>query len=377
MPHRLQPSGGAQQEDPLHLDAAGAQYVQGVRAVAEHALDGRPGQVLGGHRLGPQAGQGAGRVRQRGRPLAVQVGEQHQPVRAGGGLHGEVAEALQVAAEQGGGGAQHLGGVQGGDHRQVAAGGVGEGGDQPGGVHHGLLVDREDRPGAAERDHRVPGAEAEAERGGHVVPGAGRDQQALGGVAGGFGGAEHVRQLQLVAQGQFDQVLAVLGGDRGPVAGAGSVAPVGGAAPGVAEQLPDQPVVREQHLGDPPGVGRLELGEPAQFGDGVGGAGDGADRCRPGRGAAQFVDQGRGGAAGARIVPQDRRPDQHAAGVEADQAVLLRADADRPDALQQSAGRGVAEGVQPELRIGLAGAGVRVLRRGVFGLAGTQDGAGG
>jgi hypothetical protein len=125
--------------------------------------------------------------------LAVQVGQQHQPVRPGGGLQREVAQRLQVAAEHRGGRAQHLGGVQGAGHRQVTAGGVGEGGDRAGDVDHGLLVHGEDGAVAAERDHRVAGAQAEAQRGGHVVAGAGRDQQPLGGVPSGLGRAEHVR----------------------------------------------------------------------------------------------------------------------------------------------------------------------------------------
>ncbi len=195
-------------------------------------------------------------------------------------------------------------------------------------------------------------------------------------MPGGLGRPEDVRQPQLVAERELHQVLPVLAGERRPVAGAGGVAAVGGAPLRVAEELPDQPVVRQQHLGHPPGRGGFELGEPAQLRDRVAGGRHGPDGLRPGGGAAQGVHQRSRGAGRARVVPEDRGAHQHAARVQADHAVLLGADADGPDALQQAPRGGLAERVQPGLRVGLGGPGVDALRCRVRRLARTQDGAG-
>ena len=69
-----------------------------------------------------------------GRALAAVVGQQGEPVGAGRRAQGEVGELLVVDAEQGGLQVEDPRGVHRGDHREEAAGGVGEAGDRPAAV---------------------------------------------------------------------------------------------------------------------------------------------------------------------------------------------------------------------------------------------------
>jgi hypothetical protein len=73
--------------------------------------------------------------------------------------------------------------------------------------------------------------------------------------------------------------------------------------------------------------------------------------------AAQLLHQRHGGGRRSGIVAQHRGPDQDAAGVQADQPLLLRGDADRGDPLQQPALGSGPERTQPRLRIDLGGRG--------------------
>src|SRR5699024_8100693 len=115
---------------------------------AQPALDVRTTHVLpaGG---GAHTGQGgAGTAPPRG-ALPVEVGQQRHAVRPGDGGQSQSGELLVVHAQQGACGLQDAGGVDGGGHRQEAAGGVGEPGDRAARVVGASLGDHRAHTGRA------------------------------------------------------------------------------------------------------------------------------------------------------------------------------------------------------------------------------------
>ena len=131
---------------------------------------------------GVGGGQASGRAARRwrrgrfGRALALQVGHQHQPVRARRARDSaSSASSSWSTPSSRGGGVEHPGGVERADQRQEAAGGVGEPGDRAGRRRRpARRATANDRAGGADRDDDVARAGAEAERGGGVVAGARR-----------------------------------------------------------------------------------------------------------------------------------------------------------------------------------------------------------
>ena len=190
-----------------------------------------------------------------------------------------------------------------------------------------------------------PALELQPERGGHVVAGARRDEHAVRGVPGDVGRAEHGRQLRRpAAEGVAQDVEPVGVVGRREVAGAGRVAAVGDRV--AAGELPGQPVVREQHARDAVGELGLVVGQPAQLRDGEAGDRHRTDGLGPDGRAAELVDEVERRLRGAGVVPQQRGPDDVVVLVEGDHAVLLTADADGLDVVEQAL-RGLAEGVPP------------------------------
>ena len=76
-------SGTADEQHPLRIDAGGQDGVVGVRQAAQHPFDRSPRDGRAGHRGAGQPDQLTSRVRQVRRPLAVEVGQQHQTLRTG------------------------------------------------------------------------------------------------------------------------------------------------------------------------------------------------------------------------------------------------------------------------------------------------------
>nr|BFE85287.1 hypothetical protein GCM10020093_078880 [Planobispora longispora] len=100
------------------------------------------------------------------------------------GRERQLAQTVEVHAQQPGGGVEHPGRVERAHQGQEPPGGVGEPGHGPGRVRARALRHRERRPGRPDRDHHVPGPGPDPEGGGHVVPGAGREPRVRTGVAG-------------------------------------------------------------------------------------------------------------------------------------------------------------------------------------------------
>ena len=134
--------GGSADEEHASLLRRAAEGIGTREQVADHALHGRSGE-LGRRHVGAQAGQRAGRVRPVRRPLAVEVGDEHEAARSRRRLERQRVEPGVVDAEQARHRVGHLGGVHGADQRQVAAGGVGEAGDRAGRVGRRFVGDGE------------------------------------------------------------------------------------------------------------------------------------------------------------------------------------------------------------------------------------------
>ena len=262
-----------------------------------------------------------------------------------------------IDAEQLGAGSDDPGGVERRDQREEAARGVREAGHLTAGVAGRRIADGEGGPRGAQRDGNVTGGQAEAEGGAHVVAGPRCQQDAVRGRADDLRRSGDPRHRRVVPQAEPEQVRAVRVVRRGPVARAGCVTAVGGGRLRRSGQPPGEPVVREQDAAGPLGVLRLGPGEPAQLGDGEAGHRDQPDGVRPGLRAAQLFDQVLGVRGGARVVPQEGGPDDGTGLVEHDHAVLLTADGQRGDALQESVGR-LAEGCPPGLWRALGPVGV-------------------
>jgi hypothetical protein len=105
--------------------------------------------------------------------------------------------------------------------------------------------------------------------------------------------------------------------------------------------------VGEGDGGDPGGVLRLGVAQPAQLRDGQRRDRHGADRLRPGGGAGlrvavpELADEVHGRLGGAGVVPEQRLADDGAVRVEHDHAVLLPAHRDGGDVVQAA---GVRDG---------------------------------
>ncbi len=173
-------------------------------------------------------------VREVGRALALEVGDQHQTARAGLGLQREVGERVELDVEQLCRGDEYARGVQGRDQRQVAAGRVGEAGDGAALIGGRIVGDREHRAARPDRDDHVAGPRAEPERGAGVVTGARADGDACGYATGALAGgdsvagrivrAEHAWQGDVAApEPAFEQVKVVLARGGVEVGGAGGV----------------------------------------------------------------------------------------------------------------------------------------------------------
>ncbi len=304
------------------------------------------------HRLTPQPRQRPGGVRQVRRPLTLQIGQQHQPVRARCRLHRQVGKALQIRQpQQFGCPAQRPYRVQRGDDGQVHAGRVGEGGDHTAPVDQRLGMHGHHGPGRAQRHDRVPEPDAETERRRHGLAGPDGDHEPLGRRTGRVRRADHLRQHHLVPEGQLDEIGPVGTGRRRPVPRAGRPAPVGGSSDRPAQQLPHQPVVRLQEDRRALRVLGLGPGHPAQLGHRLRGLRHTAHRLRPRLAPAERVDE-----VGRRdlrplVAADHRRTHGVALRVQRYDGVLLSRDTDRLHALQQPAARGLAQGQQPGLRV--------------------------
>ena len=163
----------ADEHHPLDPDALGHQRVQAVGEAAQQPLDGRPGQAGRGGVGQPEPVQGPGGVRVVGGALTLQVGDQGEPAGPRRGAQGQLRQPPVVDAEQGRGGVQHPGGVEGADQRQEPAGGIREAGHDAAGIRGSGVVDGEDGAAGADRDDQVPRLCADTEGGGHVVAGSG------------------------------------------------------------------------------------------------------------------------------------------------------------------------------------------------------------
>ena len=195
------------QSDPADVAGLLAQHLDPVGQAPQHALDGGPGDIGRRHVLQRQSEQLAGRVRQRRRPLPLQVRHEGDTLAPGRSTQSEPVELGQVDAEQFGGRDEVAGAVEGAHQRQEGTGRVGEAGDRAGrlvGLPLGRmyavpLVPSEmtaspgfrPRPSAAAMLSPVPGAMA-------IPCGVSADDLVGGGDAG---------QVELVAEGELDQVL--------------------------------------------------------------------------------------------------------------------------------------------------------------------------
>ena len=148
---------------------------------AQQTLDVGAGDVLAGGR-GAHAGEGGAGVGAVRGALAVEVGQQRHAVRAG---HRAASARREISSwstpSRVRAGLEDAGGVDGGGHRQEAASGVSEAGDGAAGVARAGVADHRTYPGGADRDGDVARALGQAERGAHVVPGAGGDHGARAG----------------------------------------------------------------------------------------------------------------------------------------------------------------------------------------------------
>ena len=271
----------------------------------------------------------------------------HQPPGSGLGGQGEGVELVVGDVQDPLGGVEHAGAVESAGQRQEDAGGVGEAGDQPGGVatrggRHGC-----DDPRGAQGHARLPGTQPQAESGTGVVAAAGAENEmaqvapidVAPAAGGGLVRADDARQddalriLLVDPQGEREQVAAVGVGHGVEVAGARRIGAVSdqrlqGLRP---RQPPRQPVVREADGGDAARIVGLMIRQPAQLGDRQRGDRDAADGVGPGLPSgrlvsiAQLADEIAGGLGRTGVVPQQGGSDDLAVGVEDDHAVLLPA----------------------------------------------------
>ena len=362
----LRPRSSPDQDQPVDRRTLPLDRGHAVGQAAEHPLDRRPGQVRRGRRAQPQAVHGAGGVRAVGGALALEVGHQDQPVRAGGCGQGEAGQLVVVDTQDPRGGIEDPGGVEGRDQRQEPAGRVGKAGHGAGRVLHRPLGDRARDPRRTDRDDDVAGPGLEAQRGRGVVAASRAEHLPGGGPSGFLGRPQHPGLDRASAEGELEQVVAVAAPGRRPVAGAARVTTVGdqGVERGRSGEAPGEVVVGQADRGGARRVVGLVVGQPAQLGHRERGDRHRPDRLRPRRRAvavaAQLGDQVGGRAAGPGVVPQQRGAYDGAVLVQADHAVLLPAHRDRGDVVEAAGrGRGLLEGVPPGLRVDLGAVGVR------------------
>src|SRR5699024_5250707 len=271
-------AGGAADQGDAGGGGAGAllERRDAVGQGAQQTLHVRAGDVLAG-RGGAHAGEGGAGVGPVGGALPVEVGQQGDAVGAWHARERQLRHLLVAHAEQGAAGVEDAGGVDRGGHRQEPAGGVGEAGDgaagvvRPGGTHHRAHAR------GADGDGDVPLPLREAERGTHVVAGAGGDRGTVRGAGHDLlRRAGQARQLERAAQRELDQLgLPFLGGG-GVVGGAGGVAAIGeGLSP--AGEVAGDVVVRQQHARGTLRVLGLRVAHPAQLRGGEGGDHEAAD----------------------------------------------------------------------------------------------------
>ena len=125
--------------------SAGAKAVERVEPVeqpADDPLDAGPGELLAAD-VAADPRQHAGRRRSVGRPLAVEVREQREAAGPRPGGEREVVERAVVDAEQPAHGLRDLRRVERAHEREVAAGGIGEPGDDARRIGDRLVADRE------------------------------------------------------------------------------------------------------------------------------------------------------------------------------------------------------------------------------------------
>ena len=245
-----------------------------------------------------------------------------------------------VDAEEAGHGVGHLRGVQRADEGQVATGGVGKPGHRTGGVGSGLLAHRVDRARRAEGDDHVTRPDPEAQRGRHVVARTRGDDRGVPGPgvverSEDLGDDREPVPLAVHDPQQVPAVGALVGR---PVARPRRVAAVGREPAG---QAPREPVVGQQHPGQPGPVLRLAAVQPRQLRHREGRHRHAAAGLRPrGRAPIELLDQPACVGRGLRVVPELGRPDDLAGGVHGHHAVLLAGDGDRRD---RRAGRAASQ----------------------------------
>ena len=293
---------------------------------------------------------------------AVEIRQQGQAAGSQRAGKGETIQPGQVDAEHGGAGGHHAGGIEGAQQRQVAALGVGEALQGSGRISHRMIVPSEDRAARAQRDDDVARCQPEAKRRTHVVAGPRPDDHARGGAPGHGIGGEDLRHVDGATHGEFHDVGPIVLRMRGPVARAGGVTSIGGPpleGAGLLEQTPGEPVVRQHACLGAAQVVRLVASQPAQLGRGDRRDRHDADLVGPGLRASELLDQIGGGPGRAGVVPQQRGPDDVVVSVQGDHAVLLAADGDCLDAIEDPARTRGAPGIPPCPRIDLGPIGMR------------------
>ena len=182
-------------------------------------------------------------------------------------------------------------------------------------------------------DGDFPGAQAGTESSGHVVSGPGRHRgvdgqgELLCGRPGERAGRvprteDHGkgRSPVLIAVDQREEVESVPVLTRRPVAGAGSITPVGDQLAGEAE---GEPVVRKKNVRDPCTRFGFAATKPGEFGHGERRPRHASARIDPSF-CTEQADQAIGILGGLGVVPQLGRAQHFLAAVQDDQTVLLR-----------------------------------------------------
>ena len=365
------------------LDAEFGEAAESVVHAEGDAFHGGAGEVRGGEGLGGDAEEDAGAGRDVGRAFAVEVGDEHEAVGAGGDGSGGGGEFVVGPAEILAG---HLGGdgdVHGAEEGEPAVGGVAKGGDLTAGVDDGFGGAGVDGAAGAEAGGDDAGAGvAGADGTHHVVAAAGADED-VGAEAEGLGGGGLEVAGGLVAgakRGKLGGKVGVDGGEGGggPLAfadveegGAAGVAVFHG---GLAGEPVVEVVVGQEDGGEAGEVFRLVAFEPENLGGGEAGGDGVADGFDGGLESAEVAGDLLALRNGGGVAPEFGGADDLALFVEGDEAVLLAAD---PDGLDfGGGGAGVAEGLADGLGGGVA-PGVGMLLLGAGGEVGEEIVGGG
>ena len=255
-----------------------------------------------------------------------------RPPAPGAAARASSSNVVVVDAEQPADGVGDLRRVERAHEREVAAGGVGEPGDDAGRVGGRLVADRVHRARRPDRDRHVAGAEPDTERAGHVVAGARRDDRAAP-LAGDVARPEHRRQRPPTSPGRRRRRRAGRGGSR-PTPPTSSRCP--DASPRSVTSRPVSWNVSQSCGSTTRASRRHASGSLRCSHDSLVivklATGTHAARLGPRLPAAwQLVDQPRRVRRRLGVVPQLGRPDDLVALVEGDHPVLLPGDADRGD----------------------------------------------